>query len=174
MSAETVALDAGLDFSANETALYRLYDALGALLYVGITGNLQSRMSDHQKRSWWPSVASRAVTLYASRSEAAAAELAAIQDEHPLHNVTGTPRPAVVEVPKWKQLERKDCLLWPRQLDDLTALQRQLKSARCGSRGERITENTLVRVAIDLLMANAGQLQGSTEDELRQSLGLPS
>jgi hypothetical protein len=38
--------------------------------------------------------------------------------------------------------------------------------------GERITENTLVRLAIDLLLANAGQLQGSTEDELRRSLGL--
>ena len=33
-------------------------------------------------------------------------------------------------------------------------------------RGERITENTLVRLAIDLLIANAGQLHGSAEDEL--------
>ena len=37
--------------------------------------------------------------------------------------------------------------------------------------GERTTENTLIRLTIDLI-ANAGQLHGSTEGELRQSLGL--
>ena len=36
----------------------------------------------------------------------------------------------------------------------------------------RPTENTLIRLAIDLLIANAGQLHGSTEGELRRSLGL--
>jgi len=34
--------------------------------------------------------------------------------------------------------------------------------------GGRITENTLIRLAIDLLIANAGQLHGSTEGEFRR------
>ena len=65
-----------------------------------------------------------------------------------------------------------DTLLWPRQLNELTVLRRVLNRRRPKGAGERITENTLVRLAIDLLIANAGQLQGSTEDELRRSLGL--
>lgn len=74
--------------------------------------------------------------------------------------------------PKYLQLERKDTLLWPRQLNELTVLRRVLNRRKPKGEGERITENTLIRVAIDLLIANAGQLQGSNEDELRQSLGL--
>src|SRR3546814_6262536 len=35
---------------------------------------------------------------------------------------------------------------------------------------ERITENTLIRVAIDLLLAHQDQLQGATEEELRESV----
>ncbi len=37
-------------------------------------------------------------------------------------------------------------------------------------KAERITENTLIRVAIDLLLAHADELRGSTEDELRESV----
>lgn len=74
--------------------------------------------------------------------------------------------------PKYLQLERKDTLLWPGQLNELTVLRRVLNRRKPKGEGERITENTLIRLAIDLLLANAGQLRGSTEDELRQSLGL--
>jgi hypothetical protein len=35
---------------------------------------------------------------------------------------------------------------------------------------ERITENTLIRIAIDVLLAHAAGLRGSTEDELRTSV----
>ena len=44
---------------------------------------------------------------------------------------------------------------------------------RPGDTGRQgITENTLIRLAIDLLIANVSQLHGSTEGELRRSLGL--
>jgi hypothetical protein len=76
------------------------------------------------------------------------------------------------EVPKYMQLERKDVLLWPRQLHELTVLRRVLNRRRGRGVGERITENTLVRVAVDYLIAHAGELKGTTEDELRRSLGL--
>ncbi|MCY7322576.1 MAG: hypothetical protein LH660_12455 [Phormidesmis sp. CAN_BIN36] len=78
-----------------------------------------------------------------------------------------------LEVPKYLQLERKEVRLRLDQLDILTALIRRLNRTRKG-KGERLTENTLIRVAIDLLVENADRLQGTTEDELLASLGLLS
>jgi hypothetical protein len=74
--------------------------------------------------------------------------------------------------PKYLQLERKEALLWPRQVHELTVLRRVLNRKRGRGQGERITENTLIRVAVDYLIANAGSLTGTTEDELRRSLGI--
>ncbi|MEP0959768.1 hypothetical protein [Microcoleus sp. FACHB-1515] len=73
---------------------------------------------------------------------------------------------------KYLQLERKEVRLRLSQLDNLTVVTRKLNRARKG-KGERLTENTLIRVAIDLLLENAEQLQGTTEEELLRSLGLP-
>jgi hypothetical protein len=75
------------------------------------------------------------------------------------------------ELPRYLQLERKDVRMRFDQLDSLTNLSRRLNKQRRG-RGERITENTLVRVAIDLLMNQTDELGGFTEDELRRSLGV--
>ena len=55
------------------------------------------------------------------------------------------------------------------QLDELARLRRALNRQR-GGEGERITENTLIRVAVDLLLTQAGRLRGATEDELRESV----
>lgn len=59
--------------------------------------------------------------------------------------------------------------LWPEQLPALDALRRQVNAART-VRGERITDNTLLRIAVDLLLAHADQLQGNNEEELRKSV----
>ncbi len=75
-------------------------------------------------------------------------------------------------LPKYKRLERKDVLLWPDQLGELSVTRRMLNRRR-GSAGERITENTLIRVAVALLLSRSGELAGTTEEELRASLGLP-
>ncbi|TFU25197.1 ATPase [Thermus tengchongensis] len=53
--------------------------------------------------------------------------------------------------PKYLTYVRKECRLRPDQLDALTALARKLNRERKG--GERITENTLIRWAVDLLLA---------------------
>jgi len=53
---------------------------------------------------------------------------------------------------------RKECRLRPDQLDALTALARRLNRERRG-RGERITENTLIRLAVDALLANEALLE---------------
>ena len=73
------------------------------------------------------------------------------------------------QTPKWKRLERKELRLRADQLDELARLRRSLNRQR-GGEGERITENTLIRVAVDLLLAQPGRLRGATEDELRKSV----
>jgi hypothetical protein len=73
------------------------------------------------------------------------------------------------QIPKWQRLERKELRLRADQLDELARLRRSLNRQRAGE-GERITENTLIRVAVDLLLSRAGDLRGATEDELRESV----
>ncbi|MFI5987102.1 chromosome segregation ATPase [Streptomyces sp. NPDC051555] len=61
--------------------------------------------------------------------------------------------------PKWVPM-RDD------QYSELTSLARELMKART-RKSERITENTLIRVGIDLLVAHPELLAGDTEEELR-------
>ena len=75
------------------------------------------------------------------------------------------------QVPKWQRLERKELRLRADQLDELARIRRTLNRQR-GGEGERITENTLIRVAVDMLLGRAGKLRGTTEDELRKSVTL--
>lgn len=70
--------------------------------------------------------------------------------------------------PKYLQLERKDLRVRRDQADDLTVLTRRLNRARAHT-GERITDNTLIRVAIDVLLRDADSLHGTTETELLHS-----
>lgn len=75
------------------TMLYRLYDADGRLLYIGVTCNPQQRWDGHRgDKPWWPLVARKELTTYPDRSAALTAERDAIRTEKPLHNVTGNPR----------------------------------------------------------------------------------
>jgi len=69
------------------TALYRYYDKRKTLLYIGISGRLPRRVIGHAKESsWMEFAASSTVEGFPSRSEAAAAEVAAIKAERPLFN----------------------------------------------------------------------------------------
>lgn len=76
---------------------------------------------------------------------------------------------------KFLRLERKETRVREDQYSALSNLARTLMRDRVARR-ERITENTLIRVAIDLLLAHRDQLRGSDEDELRRSVltGLPN
>jgi hypothetical protein len=75
-------------------------------------------------------------------------------------------------LPKYLRLERKELLIWPDQITRLSLLARVLNRNR-GGQGERITQNTLIRVAVALLLSRTQELAGTTEEELRRSLGLP-
>jgi len=71
-------------------------------------------------------------------------------------------------LPPYLTYVRKECRLRPDQLDALTALARRLNRARKG-RGERITENTLIRFALDRLLSDP-----EAEATLKEALfGLP-
>ncbi|MEV5070156.1 hypothetical protein MRBLMI12_001754 [Microbacterium sp. LMI12-1-1.1] len=70
---------------------------------------------------------------------------------------------------KFARLTRKDARVRSDQDAALTALAKTLMRRRL-AKAERITENTLIRVGIDLLLAHADELRGSTEDELRDSV----
>jgi excinuclease ABC subunit C len=67
--------------------LYRLYDAAGALLYIGRTRNLLDRVEQHARQhAWGAEIASVTAQLYASEAEVKRAEPAAIAAENPRHN----------------------------------------------------------------------------------------
>lgn len=73
--------------------------------------------------------------------------------------------------PLFSSLERKETRLRVGQVEDLTTHARRVNRAKTEA-GERITENTLIRVAIDMLLARADDLHGNNEHELRKSVGL--
>ena len=67
------------------TALYRLLSKSGRLLYVGISGNPDSRWGTHSNNQpWWEEVADRKIEWFGSREAASAAEVEAIKEEQTL------------------------------------------------------------------------------------------
>lgn len=82
--------------------------------------------------------------------------------------VTPAPR-----VPKYLALERKEARLRGDQVDALSALVKRVNRRKASPGGERITENTLIRVAVDWLLSQEEHVGGSTEEEIRRGLGLP-
>lgn len=69
------------------TAVYRLYDSAGELLYVGVAGKPQARFKHHaRKRRWWPEAARRDIQWHPDRETALQVEAAAIRSEQPRYN----------------------------------------------------------------------------------------
>lgn len=76
--------------ATERTALYRLFDAEGRLLYIGISANPERRWTRHAgQKKWWNAVAKKEVEWHNTRADAEAAETSAIANEQPRHNVTG-------------------------------------------------------------------------------------
>lgn len=76
----------------DETAVYRLYDAAGSLLYVGLGRNPMTRWASHaEQHAWWPRATAFRVDWFETRKEAAAEERRAIRDEDPECNIYGRP-----------------------------------------------------------------------------------
>lgn len=82
------------------TALYRLYDATGTVIYVGIASNPHTRWEQHAgDKSWWPDVVTREIEWCETRQAAADMEAAEV----------------IARSPKWNDLipRRRDD--WPLQ-----------------------------------------------------------
>ncbi|MBS2966016.1 hypothetical protein KGA66_23430 [Actinocrinis puniceicyclus] len=77
--------------------------------------------------------------------------------------ISSSPSPA--ERPKTRP---KTAQIRVDQWSSLDELARELHDAR-SVKGERITANTLIRVAIDGLVAHGGRLHGDTEEQLMAS-----
>ena len=75
-------------------------------------------------------------------------------------------------VPKYLALERKEARLRGDQVDSLASLARRVNRQKPSRGGERITEYTLIRVAVDWLLSQKDYVGGSTEEEIRRGLGV--
>ena len=90
---------------------------------------------------------------------------------------TSQPRPATPQktpdrsVPPYLRFERKEARLRTDQLTDLTLRARQLNKTK-DAEADRITDNTLIRIAVDLLLSRSDELAGGDEAKLRKSLGI--
>lgn len=70
------------------TALYRLYDIHGRLLYVGISNRVHHRIRSHRMdKQWGAHIAQTKIEYFTTRVGALSAEEAAIKRERPRHNV---------------------------------------------------------------------------------------
>lgn len=85
----------------------------------------------------------------------------------PVRSIKAAPEPP--PLPLYLELTRKEARFRQDQLNDLTTLTRQLNRRRA-STGERITDNTLIRVAVDMMLKVADSLDGATEAELLQAV----
>ena len=79
------------------------------------------------------------------------------------------PAPRATTEPLYLRLVRKEARLREEQYAALTQHARRLSRARRGQ-GARITENTLIRIAVDLLLERIDTAAGAEESELLESL----
>ena len=77
--------------------------------------------------------------------------------------------PDVLAGATYLRFVRKDTRLRADQLESLTAHARRLNRKRRSS-GSRVTENTLIRVAVDLLLGRIDKASGDDEDALLKSV----
>lgn len=72
--------------------------------------------------------------------------------------------------PYFRRMARKEARVREDQYVALSRLVQVLSRRRVVRSGPRLTENTLIRVAIDVLLERADRLAGDTEAELRASV----
>lgn len=74
------------EVTSERTALYRLYDADGNLLYVGITNN-PKRWYDHSRdKCWWPEVNRKTIEWFETRKSAERIEKLEVKEDGPKYN----------------------------------------------------------------------------------------
>lgn len=80
-----------------------------------------------------------------------------------------TRKPSDDDTPRYLTFTRTEARLREDQAAALAALRRRVSANRT-DKTERITDNTLLRLAVDLLLQQAHRIQGDTEDQMRRAL----
>lgn len=81
------------------TYVYRCYDSVGTLLYIGCTNQPIQRVETHRRTSWWGDRFDHVrYTVFPNREKALAVENAAIYAERPICNAKG----------RWYQLDPRE------------------------------------------------------------------
>lgn len=111
-------------------AVYRLYDAAGDLLYIGLTYRKPShRWREHRAtKPWWPQVARKDVAFFDRLELAAAEERRAILAESPRHNAARW-APSPVSSEKTRGVPPTEAQIAAR-LADLADARREYDAAR--------------------------------------------
>ncbi|MDQ3318399.1 MAG: hypothetical protein M3522_13850 [Actinomycetota bacterium] len=122
----------------------------------GSTATEAASETREEAREGWPRGGGKATAQERSRDEAA---------------MPTAPR-VPPRVPKYLALERKEARLRGDQVDSLALVARRINRQKPSRGGERITENTLIRVAVDWLLSQEAHVGGSTEEEIRRSLSV--
>jgi predicted GIY-YIG superfamily endonuclease len=82
------AIEWGVPATPIPTALYRLFDAAGSLLYIGVSVSPEQRWLHHaEHKTWWPEVARIEFAWHGTRDEALTCEMESIRAEKPRYNV---------------------------------------------------------------------------------------
>lgn len=84
--------------------------------------------------------------------------------------MTESPRTRIYQRRGGESQRRKTVPLWPDQWNELTPLARDLQAAKESPDTPRITENTLIRAAVDVLLEHAHLVTGETEEDIRANL----
>ena len=100
-----------------------------------------------------------------ARATAPAVPAAAVPGE----TMTTSTSPASGSVATYLRFVRKETRLREDQQNRLTVEARRLNRAK-KNQAARITENSLIRVAVDLLLAQIGSAAGDDEDAIRTSM----
>jgi len=82
---------------------------------------------------------------------------------------TAVPAPEDPVTPSYLRFVRKETRLREDQQNQLTLQARRLNRAK-KTAGARITENSLIRVAVDLFLAQVDRAVGDDEDAIRKSI----
>ena len=106
---------------------------------------------------------------WASPSAAGAARSSTATPPAPRKNGSPLAPPTGGHAATYLHYVRKETRLRQDQQNQLTLEARRLNRAK-KSRAARITENSLIRVAVDLLLARIGDAAGDDEDAIRKSL----
>jgi hypothetical protein len=147
----------------DRTALYRVYDDVGVLLYIGVSGNFGVRWQKHAAtKPWWGNVRSQTIYWYDSRDEALDAEALAIFREQPKYNIMHRSQARRLQAVQ----RRLRALPMNQRITDRPGLMRELEEARSrfdphGREPLRDADGYYTPYAVGLMLSTA--LDGADE-----------